>query len=301
MKGFQGASLMVTLATQLCGGPVAAQVTHSQDVGSQMIRNAVLAFESKEVKEYLIVGGKEVSIKDFPWQVALVVASIPDNAVAQFCGGAVVGETWILTAAHCVDRGTVPDQLKVLIDTDDLSSQGTRMGVKRIIVHPAWRSSDNLNDIALLELSAGVTADHIAVLSAANAGTAPAPEEMVTVSGWGRVREVGPTSSRLRAVTIPVQSNEACNKPDSYDGAVSDSMFCAGQPTGGEDSCQGDSGGPAVSGSRGAARLVGIVSWGEGCARAKKYGVYTRLADFDDWIDDNLGSNSTSQEAKQRQ
>jgi secreted trypsin-like serine protease len=110
----------------------------------------------------------------------------------------------------------------------------------------------------------------------------------VRVSGWGAISEGGPGSNQLLFVDVPVVSNTDCNKPESYDGLVSDQMFCAGARDGGLDSCQGDSGGPVVSNVSGTNELVGVVSWGFGCARELKYGVYTRVTSVSQWIADAM-------------
>ena len=85
-------------------------------------------------------------------------------------------------------------------------------------------------------------------------------------------------------VNIPVIDNSVCNAAESYQKSITNNMLCAGEREGGKDSCQGDSGGPLVLGTKNEARLIGIVSWGEGCARKDKYGVYTRVSSVYDWI-----------------
>jgi trypsin len=97
----------------------------------------------------------------------------------------------------------------------------------------------------------------------------------------------------LRKVDVPVVSNEVANAADSYNGKVSEAMIAAGFSEGGKDACQGDSGGPMVTtGPKGAKYLVGVVSWGAGCARASKYGIYSRVSHVEDWIKDTIKLNS---------
>lgn len=101
------------------------------------------------------------------------------------------------------------------------------------------------------------------------------------VSGWGATSEGGPGSATLLAVYKPVVSNAACNA--AYNGGITDGMICAGVPEGGRDACQGDSGGPLTAGNI----VIGIVSWGQGCARPNFFGVYARVAHYRNWIDSN--------------
>ena len=107
----------------------------------------------------------------------------------------------------------------------------------------------------------------------------------LVVSGWGATTEGGDTVSTLREVGVPYVTRDVCNDPLSYADGVTTNMLCAGVAAGGQDSCQGDSGGPLVFGAGGGnPRLAGVVSWGEGCAQPGKYGVYTRVAIYGDWV-----------------
>jgi trypsin len=234
-----------------------------------------------------IVGGKPVNnISDASWQVALVQGSF------QFCGGSLIAPNWVLTAAHCVDNSMVQkDQkrLDVVAGTLNYKTGGVRSNVEKVLVHPKWNQTGTQYDFdaTLLKLKTPVTVvAPIKVIAAAE--TLPAT---VRVTGWGAISEGGPASDKLLYVDVPVVSNTECNKPESYDGRVSDQMFCAGAREGGLDSCQGDSGGPVMSIVSGTKELVGIVSWGFGCARELKYGVYTRVTTVSQWVSDTMGGN----------
>ena len=111
----------------------------------------------------------------------------------------------------------------------------------------------------------------------------------VWTSGWGTTSEGSYTLPKiLNKVEIPLVTTEACNAADVYSGDITDRMICAGLKDGGKDSCQGDSGGPLfVKQTSGDFTLIGIVSWGEGCARPNKYGVYTKVNVMTNWIDTN--------------
>ncbi|XP_054709106.1 trypsin-1-like [Uloborus diversus] len=106
---------------------------------------------------------------------------------------------------------------------------------------------------------------------------------MATVTGWGTTSQGGSLSETLRAVDVPIMTDDECRK--AYEDMIEDSMICAGYEEGGKDSCQGDSGGPFVQRSEsGVSTLIGIVSWGKGCAQPNNPGVYTETAHFMDWI-----------------
>ena len=110
--------------------------------------------------------------------------------------------------------------------------------------------------------------------------------ETLEVTGWGRTSEGGTTSETLQKASVPYVATATCNAPDAYGGKVRTGMLCAGFATGGVDACQGDSGGPLVLKRMDQPPvLIGVVGWGEGCARKLKYGVYTRVSAYRTWID----------------
>ena len=236
-----------------------------------------------------LVGGIPAPAGANPWQVALLVASQPTNV--PFCGGSLIAPEWVVTAAHCVDRGTAARDVDVLAGTHDVRSGGQRLRVQRIVRHEAYVSAELGSDIALLRLEGAAPGTPIQRLRLAEEGVAlreavdPNNSTQVRVTGWGVVAEGGSVVSLLRTVEVPfVSRNPTCNDPRSYRGQITEDMICAGRQGGGIDSCQGDSGGPATVGVGSERRLAGIVSWGEGCARPFKYGVYTRVTTFEDWI-----------------
>lgn len=238
-----------------------------------------------------IVGGEEVKPQGSrPWQVALVVAGLSDNVQAQFCGGTLISQNWVATAAHCVDNGTKAAQVAVVPGMHALTEKPQRFALKRIVVHPNWNPSTMDSDIALLELD-GIVAlgPKVKAIPFSTTAADPATGTALTVSGWGATKEGGPGSALLMTVNVPVVALGTCNQKPSYDGEITANMLCAGREQGGIDSCQGDSGGPAVTNPGGSPTLVGIVSWGEGCARKLKYGLYTHVGRFSDWIKKTSG------------
>ncbi len=240
-----------------------------------------------------IVGGIPAPQGLLAWQVSMFRV-----ADGHFCGGSLIAENWVLTAAHCVfrEQANAPT-FRVLLGTNDLLMGGVVRDVERIIVHDAYKPqlTGEANDIALLQLAPlapgqGRSLSPIKTISPFATPNSSAREVTgnVVVSGFGLTEESGQSSAKLLMAEIPIVANTACNAPESYDGAILDTMLCAGKP--GVDSCQGDSGGPLVMGNRTRGyALVGVVSWGDGCARPQKYGVYTRVASYEDWIRKNAG------------
>lgn len=257
---------------------VAADVP-APTAGSEQLLQALAAFDQKRPRDFKIVGGADTSIKKHPWQVALLAARIPENSAAQFCGGSIVAPQWILTAAHCVDQGTRPDQIEILSGTASLATGGTRTPVATIVIHEKWNPVTHDFDIALVRVTGTLVGSEIG----GPAINRPDPKDgdPVTVTGWGALAWGSPAGTKtLQEVQVPFVSRTTCNKPASYGGSISENMICAGKT--GADSCQGDSGGPATVGTPRV--LVGIVSWGESCAAPKKFGVYTRLSRFTTWV-----------------
>jgi secreted trypsin-like serine protease len=248
-------------------------------------KGRILAIEPR------IVGGLPAAVGAYPWIVSLGVAGQP-SSVGHFCGGALLSDRWVVTAAHCVTPNPQPDTVKVLSGTNFLATGGKESTIEKIIVHPNWDRPTFKNDVALLKLSQPLAgAVPIQVVTSATAPLA-GPGILATVAGWGLTRESGQISNVLRHVGVQIVSNPVCNGPQSYSGSITDEMFCAGFVEGGKDSCQGDSGGPfMVFSGQGGFLLAGVVSWGEGCARPNKFGVYTRLWIYSDWIKQQMTAN----------
>jgi secreted trypsin-like serine protease len=246
-----------------------------------------------------IIGGSIAHYSDNPWQVALVYSGSQNNLTAQFCGGSIIEKHWVITAAHCIDQRKPKSAIEVLSGTDSLISGGVRSQVEQIIVHENFSSttvdSDNDKrhdfDIALLEIAPGgqqlmgVRISGPSKLNEMLAVGAP-----VRITGWGETeRNPQPTFS-LQGVDVHYVDTKTCNAKKSYDNRISENMLCAGEQTGGKDACHGDSGGPATSMLGTTRVLVGLSSWGIGCADADRYGVYTRVSQFRDWVKIKTGN-----------
>lgn len=256
-----------------------------RSMGSKPYREAVAAFLGR--LEPKIVGGDIAPEHAFPWQVSLGVSWITDPREAHFCGGSIYSDRWVVTAAHCV-VDLLPEHIAVTAGTNRLSTGTQRYNVSRIIAHKAYNDDTSDSDIALLELFDPLTLDDtrraISLLAAADEPEVLVEDATLTVSGWGAMYEGGRAVEELRFAKLPFVTREACNRPLAYDGEVTENMICAGYVAGGIDSCQGDSGGSLVV-PRTDPVLVGVVSWGHGCARPNKVGVYTRISRYTGWVE----------------
>lgn len=247
-----------------------------------------------------IVGGDIASTGEFPWQVAIVDASQSNPLNGEFCGGSLIAPSWVLSAGHCVlENGalTQASSINVVLGINKLSdgptsgSKGQRKAVSNIYPYPNYNESTSDSDFSLLHLaSPAVLNSTVATITVAGSSDSAlfAAGKNATVTGWGSTTDsdTAPLSNDLRKVVVPIVSNTTCNSSASYGGEVTVNMLCAGFAAGGKDSCYGDSGGPLiVSDGLGGWKEAGVVSWGDGCAQPNKYGVYTRIANFKDWID----------------
>lgn len=285
-----GWSLLVAAALS-CGATAQSIDEKAAMNGSEDYQRAVEAwFRGLEPK---VIGGKPATAGQFPWQVSLDVSWISDLYRAHFCGGSIYADEWIVTAAHCV-VGTRPQDIVVTAGTTDLTTAGVRRNVKEIVVIKGYVGARKGKDIALLrlfeKLPLGPQIQAIPLVEAEGFEDAT----RFTVTGWGATSQGGRPVRQLQFLeNLPHVPLLQCNRPLSYDGAIKPDMVCAGFAQGGVDSCQGDSGGPLTVHTEQGVRLAGIVSWGEGCGQPLKYGVYTRVAKYTDWIRACVASSLT--------
>nr|XP_056705934.1 serine protease 56 [Euleptes europaea] len=230
-----------------------------------------------------IVGGRRAWHGAWPWLVSVRLNG------ELMCGGVLVGEVWVLTAAHCFSGSRNELAWSVVLGDYDLTKpdEGERtVPVSRILSHPKFNPKTFHNDVALLQLSTPMTP---------SAWVTPVclPERPVDLGagtlcyivGWGSVYEDGPAADVVMEARVPVLAQDVCRGTLGRQ-LFTNAMFCAGYLSGGIDSCQGDSGGPLTCWDPLSERymLYGITSWGDGCGERGKPGVYTRITAFTDWI-----------------
>ena len=244
-----------------------------------------------------IIGGEPANTTDWKFIASLVRKEKPAS-IGHFCGGSFLGGKYVLTAAHCVEETNAGDIDIVLGLYDQTNeSQAQRISVKNIYTHTEYDSKTLNNDIALIELDQSVDGANIelattTVLDSIQAGN------KVHAAGWGNTsttERVFPTV--LQQVELEYVDRGTCQNLQGDYSNVSDDGICAGYSSGGKDTCQGDSGGPLIVDDNGINKLLGVVSWGAGCAQPNAYGVYANVAHFqhNGWIDSHRNTISYTQ------
>uniref|UniRef100_A0A8C9AAW5 Coagulation factor IX n=1 Tax=Prolemur simus TaxID=1328070 RepID=A0A8C9AAW5_PROSS len=228
-----------------------------------------------------VVGGENAKPGQFPWQVIL------NGKIDAFCGGSIVNEKWVVTAAHCI---VPPVNITVVAGEHDIEKTEPteqKRNVIRVILHHSYNATVNKysHDIALLELDKPLTLNsYVTPICIADREYTNIFLKFGSgyVSGWGRVFNRGRSASILQYLRVPFVDRATCLRSTKF--TIHNNMFCAGYHEGGRDSCQGDSGGPHVTEVEGTNFLTGIISWGEECAMKGKYGIYTKVSRYTNWI-----------------
>ncbi|XP_017785375.1 PREDICTED: chymotrypsin-like protease CTRL-1 [Nicrophorus vespilloides] len=236
------------------------------------------AIASAQVDANRIIDGQPAKVGQFPWQV-LITVETPDGPKS--CGGTLLSNRWVLTAAHCTKKNFHSYNIWLGKIAQSETEEGSQIVVvRRLIVHPDY-DGDHTNDISLLESLTDINfTDNIKPIPRLpQKGSVLPADTTITVSGWGRTEDDGPGSFYLNYVELTTISNNKC-WPNI--GIVNDSVFCAvGHPS--QATCQGDSGGPAVTYEGNVATLVGIVSFGPVKCR-NEVSAFVRVEYFLDFI-----------------
>ncbi|XP_056392702.1 transmembrane protease serine 9-like [Hyla sarda] len=248
-----------------------------------------------------IIGGTDAAEGAWPWQSSILYNGNP------ICGGSLISDQWVLSAAHCFDSSPSPSSYSVLLGAYKLDIPNPNeltVSVVRLIINPEFRGSGSRGDIALVQLSRRVTySRYILPVCIPSASMVVQPGTSCYVTGWGKTQsdEFLASPKTLQQLMLPLISRESCDQMYHIGSGTSANVpiiqsdqICAGYQAGQRDSCAGDSGGPLVCKVNGYWYQVGIVSWGDDCALPNRPGVYTSVPVYESWINNYRSQHLSS-------
>lgn len=258
-------------------------------------------------KLFKIVGGKVSTVEAQPWIAAIFSRSRSKERVFR-CGGSLISSCWVLTAAHCFPDGaqTKLRRFSVILGKNALNKTDLDMEqnfrVEEIILHEDFDNNEGNfnNDIALVKLKPRVGRCAEESSSVKSVCLPPMNHSLQAglhceIAGYGKENfGLWYRSQLLREAEVQVLADETCRRDDHYGDLITENMFCAGRPDWSQDACEGDSGGPLVCEAGGRIFLFGIISWGDGCAQENRPGVYTKVTNYNKWIQNKTGLLSVS-------
>lgn len=237
-----------------------------------------------------IVGGSNARPGDWPWQVQI---DLIGDWNKYWCGGTLLNDEWILSAAHCFEDDLDPSSYSIKLGEHDIRKKSPveqKHAIDKIIMHPGYDADSANNDMALLRLKKKASINKfVRPACFPDASVNFSPGEECYITGWGALKTGGSSPRILQQAKIPLVSQTECIRAMGKSD-ITRSMFCAGYDNKKIDSCQGDSGGPLVCKKRNTATGEdvwyhwGVVSWGIDCASPGYYGVYSSVHTMGQWV-----------------
>lgn len=249
-----------------------------------------------------IVGGKNAKPGDWPWQVNIDYEDNISNP-GHLCGGTLITEEWVLSAAHCFYADQNKDKYWLKLGEHDIktnSSWEQRFDIAQLILHPKYNNNNFDYDLALIRLKSKAKLNsRVQTACVSGQNTSFPVGTKCYITGWGLLKEYGIGPAILQQAQVPLVEQSKCKKAYSTHGlSITPTMFCAGYEHGGIDSCEGDSGGPLVCKKNNPATgedtwfLWGTISWGVGCARKGLYGVLSSPKVLRSFLDQHVFKGS---------
>uniref|UniRef100_A0A667G587 t-plasminogen activator n=1 Tax=Lynx canadensis TaxID=61383 RepID=A0A667G587_LYNCA len=253
--------------------------------------------------QFRIKGGLYADITSHPWQAAIFVKNRRSPGERFLCGGILISSCWVLSAAHCLQERYPPHHLKVVLGRTYRVVPGEeeqKFEVEKYIIHKEFDDDTYDNDIALLKLQSdslqcAQESDTVRTVCLPEADLRLPDWTECELSGYGKHEASSPFySERLKEAHVRLYPAGRCTSQHLFNRTVTNNMLCAGDTRSGgnqanlHDACQGDSGGPLVCMKDNHMTLVGIISWGLGCGQKDVPGVYTKITNYLDWIQDNM-------------
>ncbi|KAL9985424.1 hypothetical protein ACROYT_G007835 [Oculina patagonica] len=227
-----------------------------------------------------IVGGNQAQNGSWPWQAMLAYAG-----GSQFCGGSLIDQQWVVTAAHCV-HDTSASEIVVRMGAYKITDIAQELRVVQIIINDEYDPDTYTHDIALLRLETrAILGEGVGLVCLPDENFALVTGKECFITGWGTLSSGGSQPDYLQEASVAKVSKKKCKKAYGWSN-IDYSMICAGFDAGGVDACQGDSGGPMVCEFNDKWYLEGVTSWGNGCAAAGKYGVYAKVRFLKSWVEE---------------
>ncbi|XP_053727940.1 plasminogen activator, urokinase b [Synchiropus splendidus] len=244
-----------------------------------------------------IAGGTISTVTAHPWVAAIFWLNKSKQNVFR-CGGSLISSCWVLSAAHCFPKGkkVKPRRFSVFLGKNALNATNgateQNFQLEKIILHEGYNNTNgnHINDIALLKLKAkhgrcAMASTTVNTVCLPPPYENPQPGTTCEIAGYGKEKHsLWYNSQYLQEAQVNILDHSVCRQQHYYGNLVLENMFCAAHPEWSSDACGGDSGGPLVCQRHQAMVLYGVISWGDGCARQYKPGVYTKVSDYILWI-----------------